>query len=216
VNLIVTISSPRRGIKPRFSEYHVVKIIEILKSEGPLGRIVLSRLLKLGESSTRSLIKRLKEHELIKIDEVGGAYLTKKGLEFLDLWRSNIKYIGKVDLKIADWSSNFCGIVINGLELIEIYGVLKIRDIAVRRGALGLIAIVVKDLNFLLPISKSIFEEVRDELSNICRSFKNLVSSGDAILIIGANSSIQAEKIFVETLVDVLSLYCSQYIIASF
>lgn len=208
VNLVTDISSPKRGVRPAFSEYHVIKAIEILKSEGPVGRIILSRLLKLGEASTRSLIKRLKEHELIKIDEVGGAYLTQKGFELLSIWKSNIKQIGEIDLKIPDWSNNFCGIITKGLELIETYGVLRIRDIAVRRGALGLIAIVVKDLKFLLPISKNTFEEVRDELSNICQSLKNFVDDGDAIFIVGANNRIQAKKIFIETLVDILSLYC--------
>jgi len=208
VNLVTDISSPKRGVRPAFSEYHIIKAIEILESEGPVGRIILSRLLKLGEASTRSLIKRLKEHELIKIDEIGGAYLTQKGLELLNIWKSNIKQIGEIDLEIPDWSNNFCGIITKGLELIETYGVLRIRDIAVRRGALGLIAIVVKDLKFLLPISKNTFEEVRGELSNICQSLKNFVDNGDAIFIVGANNRIQAKKIFIETLIDILSLYC--------
>lgn len=77
----------RRG----YSIYHVIKLLELLESQGPLGRMLISRLLGIGEGSARSLVRLLRSRGLVDVDVVGGAYLTAKGSDVLTRWRSAIE-----------------------------------------------------------------------------------------------------------------------------
>ncbi|MDG7022788.1 MAG: hypothetical protein JRN07_05245, partial [Nitrososphaerota archaeon] len=72
------LSSEYRGPRAVFSEVHVLKAMLALGEAGTLGRGRLGSLVGLGQGEVRTLIKRLKENELIVI-EPGGCRLSKKG-----------------------------------------------------------------------------------------------------------------------------------------
>ncbi len=58
------ISEPRRGVKPAFTEQHVVALI-LLASWEPIGRPSLSRILGLGDTATKTLLRRTREAGLV-------------------------------------------------------------------------------------------------------------------------------------------------------
>jgi len=76
---------PRRLVKgrapgpnPSFSVLHLIKALELMAKKGPIGRGKLSEELTIGEGATRTLIKRLKDAELV-VATKPGCSLTKKG-----------------------------------------------------------------------------------------------------------------------------------------
>lgn len=81
------------GVKPGFHEGHVIRALETLLEERVIGRKRLSRILSIGETSARNLIKRLEEHGIVDIDRVAGAVLTRLGEEYARVIKDLIKVI---------------------------------------------------------------------------------------------------------------------------
>jgi len=126
----------RRG----YSVYHAIKLLDLLNSQGPLGRMLISRLLGIGEGSARTLVRSLRSLGLVDVDMVGGAFLTARGREVLSRWRSSVYASscveGRLDPSpwpmlsiacISSWASR---------ELLS-KGVLYLRDTMVRLGCAG-------------------------------------------------------------------------------
>ena len=69
------------GPSPSFMEAHVLKALELV-SEQSIGRVALGRILGLGEGATRTMIKHLREAEMIRVNRKGIS-LTEMGELFL-------------------------------------------------------------------------------------------------------------------------------------
>ncbi len=203
------IVKPRRGIKPKFQEYHVIKTLMLLEHEGPIGRPTLSKRLGLGESSVRSLLRRLRELGLVSVDEVGGAYLTNEGREFIGRWHRILRLLDEVSIESTRWPIVARGIISKSWDIIRRLGILNVRDIAVRRGAMGLIIVLFNGKKFLMPVAGNTFEEVIGDILKVCEEIRNQIRSEDVILLVGATDSMNAEKILVETVLDIMVSYCS-------
>lgn len=100
---IGAIMSYKGGVKPAFHPGHVIRTLIYLMENGPAGRKVLSKELDLGETSVRSLFKRLRHNGLIEIDRVAGAYLTDKGIELTNVLHEMITLYKNV--KIFNWDN---------------------------------------------------------------------------------------------------------------
>ncbi len=126
----------RRG----YSLYHMIKLLDLLSTKGPLGRALISRELGIGEGSSRSLVKCLRSMGLIETDPVGGSYLTNEGREALERWRKIITNSACVEEKLdpSPWDlvSISCIHSSRSGEVLS-KGILNIRDAIVRRGCLG-------------------------------------------------------------------------------
>jgi len=81
------------GARPGFHEGHVIKSLLALSSEEAIGRKKLSKILGIGETSARSLIKRLYEMGLVKVDKIAGAILTDKGNNVVKVFDELLKVI---------------------------------------------------------------------------------------------------------------------------
>jgi len=66
------------GRPPAYSEAHVIKALEIIGSDGGIGRQLLSEKLRLGEGTIRTLVRRLRGLGLLSISR-GGMNLTEGG-----------------------------------------------------------------------------------------------------------------------------------------
>ena len=204
--------SPRRGIRPKFQEYHVVKILELLECEEPIGRPTLTRRLGLGESSVRSLLRRLRELGLVGVDEVGGAYLTEMGRRFIGRWHEVLRSVDEVKMPSIEWPVVVRGVVSRSWNIVKRLGILNVRDIAVRRGAMGLIIVLFNGEKFLMPVTGNTFEEVVGDILKVCEEAKGKVRAGDVILLVGVSDPMSAEKILVETVLDIITSYCSSFL----
>lgn len=124
----------RRKVIPGYGKEHVLKTIYILAKE-PTGRLKLSKLLGVGEASTRTLLKRLREEGLIVVDPVAGAELSDKGKGvFAPLLVSARIFRSQVP-RLEEWGTPVFLCVKNMGGLLDRYGVLRLRDMAISSGA---------------------------------------------------------------------------------
>lgn len=157
---------PVGGVKPSFDLCHVYLALISLLHEAPMGRVSLARRLAIGGSSVKTLIKRMRESNLIDVDRVAGALLTTKGLELAKQLSSTIKPVGPLELgAICDNCVGYALVVKGFRGFLESIGYLRLRDQVVREGAEGAIVIYCGETP-LMPVSGG-FEEVRGILREV-------------------------------------------------
>lgn len=126
----------RRG----YSLYHMIKLLDLLEAQGPLGRSLISRWLGIGEGSSRSLVRELRSHGLVETDPVGGSYLTDKGYSVIKMWREIVRRSICIEERLDPSPWGFLSISCISKQWASILlsrGILAIRDSIVRAGCLG-------------------------------------------------------------------------------
>jgi len=184
--------APRRGIKPIINEAHTVKTLILLYTKGPLGRQALSKILGIGESSVRTLIRRLKELGLVNVSKAGGAYLTNTGEAIVKRLLEKIvppKVIDISGLNYLKLSRKACAIVLRDYCK-EKPDVLHIRDSLIRYGAEAALIICVRKGKFILlsPQGNGIDETVIKELNELKNRLNIELHNYDLILVSYAES----------------------------
>lgn len=177
---------PRRGVSPSFKPYHVLKALITLYSKGPLGRKALSKELKIGEASVRTLISRLREKELINVSLAGGAYLTEHGLNIMRNIMEKLIYLKPINieklnlLKLAQYA--YIAIIREGCRVRP--SVIKLRDKLVRYGAEAAIIMCVRDGRLILEPARGeeLSKNLSLELETVRRSIVNLQDNDLAII----------------------------------
>lgn len=177
---------PRRGVSPSFKPYHVLKALITLYSKGPLGRKALSKELKIGEASVRTLISRLREKELINVSLAGGAYLTEHGLNIMRNIMEKLIYLKPINieklnlLKLAQYA--YIAIIRGGCRVRP--SVIKLRDKLVRYGAEAAIIMCVRDGRLILEPARGeeLSKNLSLELETVRRSIVNLQDNDLAII----------------------------------
>ncbi|MEM2972281.1 MAG: DUF4443 domain-containing protein [Candidatus Bathyarchaeia archaeon] len=179
------------GQNPYFNRVHVLKALEIL-GVSVVGRIRLARELGLGEGTTRTLVKHLKNEGLIEISKSGIA-LSKLGEKILFDLRSKISEgieIPKSPLTVGPFNTailirNVANLVKNGVEQ---------RDTAIKAGALGATTLIFKQGKLTIPgLSEDALQN-----QNIKPIYNTIISKlkpkeNDIIIIGSANEKQTAE-----------------------
>lgn len=179
------------GPSPFFNEFYVIKAIEIIGDNPYIGRIKLSKELKLGESSSRTLIQHLKNLKIISSSRKG-CKLTKKGLKIYKKLKEKIVKklkVPKSSLTVGEF--NFGVLVKNASSYIQ-YGIEQ-RDAAIKVGAKGVTTLIFKNGKLFVPP----FEECKtDEWLKDIQKLNELFNpkENDVIIICGADSIEIAEK----------------------
>jgi hypothetical protein len=175
-----------------FKDFHILEAIELMGKEGYVGRVKLSKELGLGEGVTRTLLKHLKDHNLITIDPKKGCKLTKKGEKVYKTISSRIVgplEIPKNPITIGDF--NVSVMVKNAVKAIT-YG-LEQRDAAVKVGALGATTLIyTKNLLTMPGVEENCFKNNPEILSLIVSRFTP--REGD-VIIIGSASNPEKAKL---------------------
>ncbi len=151
--IIAEIAMPRRKVKPNFTPYHVIKALMII-GKGRVGRPKLREELGLGDASTRTLLKRLREAGLIRSFRPTGTELTEKGRETLKEVLSSLVVLGEVV------HGNICSncvtsavVLRSAASILRRIGVIRVRDLVVKQGADGaLVLLVGPDGEVLMPV----------------------------------------------------------------
>lgn len=177
---------PRRGVSPSFKPHHVLKALITLYSKGPLGRKALSKELKIGEASVRTLISRLREKELINVSLAGGAYLTEHGLNIMRNIMEKLIYLKPINieklnlLKLAQYA--YIAIIRGGCRVRP--SVIKLRDKLVRYGAEAALIMCVRDGRLILEPARGeeLSKNLSLELETVRRSIVNLQDNDLAII----------------------------------
>jgi predicted transcriptional regulator len=178
------------GRTPYFIEAHVVKALSIIDVEGPVGRVKLSRTLGLGEGTTRTLVKHLKNEGLIEISR-NGIVLTNTGKKLFSDLKSRIGDMIEIpESSLTVGPFNIAILVKNAADLVK-YG-LEQRDAAIRVGALGATTLIFSHGRLVMPgVTEDVLIEalaIRDVLISKLKPREN-----DVIIIGSAEDKLSAE-----------------------
>jgi len=178
------------GRAPLFIEAHLVKALMLMESEGPIGRMKLSKTLGLGEGTTRTLVRHLEKEGLIKSSKAG-IVLTDSGRNL----HSNLK--SKIAERIGiQQSSLTIGPFNVAIVVKEVAGAIKSgleqRDAAIMIGAMGATTLIFSNGKLKMP---PVNEDASRKAPTMC---KELVSKlkpqeGDVIVIGSASNKLAAE-----------------------
>jgi biotin operon repressor len=89
LEVLARIAEPQRGGETGYTIFHAVKLLEKLCEE-PMGRPKITRLLGLGESSVKTLLRRLKEAGLV-VEERRGHRATPRGCTLASYLAGRVK-----------------------------------------------------------------------------------------------------------------------------
>ena len=179
------------GRAPYFIEAHLVKALQIVDSEGPVGRVRLSKILGLGEGAVRTLVKHLKNEGLIKISRTG-IILTDSGKKLSSFLNSRISSETEVpQSSLTVGPFNIAVLVKNVADAIK-YG-LEQRDAAIKVGASGATTLIFSHGGLVMPGA-----EGEDVFKNIPAIRDVLISKlkpreGDVVIIGSGNDRLAAE-----------------------
>ena len=209
VNVFEKLVEARGHVKPMYSEYHVLKALLVIERREPIGRHALSRELRLGVASTRTLLRRLREVGIIGVDPVGGCFLTDYGRKIVSLIRRVVKRIERVsqyvEQDLALDNEAYAALTVS--QLVERYSVIELRDLFVRYGASAALIVCIRSgVAALLP------DYVANEYS--FRSLQTIrkvlsASEGDYIVVTYAPTELQAEEALYRGLTALLLRYWS-------
>ncbi len=178
------------GRTPTFAEVHAVKALETLGAGEPLGRIRLSKILGLGEGETRTLVRHLRNEDLIHVSRAG-IILSELGKELLSDLRSNLsKEIEVPESSLTVALSNMAILIKNAAESVK-YGVEQ-RDVAIKAGALGATTLVFRDDRLTMPeVGEDVFRNIQSIHDLLVAKLKP--EEGDVIIIGSADDKRTAE-----------------------
>jgi predicted transcriptional regulator len=191
-NILEKIIKPAApGPLPFFNEFYVVKAIEIIGDSPYIGRIKLSKELKLGESSSRTLIQHLKKFGIISISKKG-CKLTNQGLKiYRNLKEKIVKKIEVPKSSLTVGEFNFGVLIKNASSYVQ--SGIEQRDAAVKVGAKGVTTLIFKNGKlFVPPFEECKTNEWLKDLKELYELFKP--TENDVILICGADDIEIAEK----------------------
>jgi hypothetical protein len=184
------LDSDYRGPRAVFTQVHVLKALIAIGRSGSVGRGRLGALTGLGQGEVRTLIKRLKDNDLIVI-EANGCVLSKKGereygkLSTLLLWSSEVDARG-LNLGERCWAV----VVAGGARLVR-YGIEQ-RDAAIKAGAGGAFTAVFKAGRFTVPGEGTDCE--KDGPGEPWMTIRKAgLGEGDAVVVTGSSRETDSE-----------------------
>lgn len=143
------LESDYRGPRAVFTQVHVLKALMAIGSSGGVGRGRLGALTGLGQGEVRTLIKRLKDNQLIVI-EADGCKLSKKGEKEYEKISSQLVWSGPVEARRLELGGKCWAVLVRGAEAPVRYGIEQ-RDAAIKAGADGAFTSVFKGGRFIIP-----------------------------------------------------------------
>jgi predicted transcriptional regulator len=174
------------GRHPSYSAVHVYKALELMKNESGIGRKQLSNELMMGEGTIRTMIRRMKENDLI-ISSMKGMNLSSRGLEALKELENRISTREFPSSPITIAQNNYSVLVKGASNRIR-QGVEQ-RDAALIAGAKGATTLTYDGEKLSMPGSKL---DMEDEIIDfLIRNLKP--EKGDVIIIGSSNNPIDAE-----------------------
>jgi hypothetical protein len=189
---LLRIAEKSVGPKPGFEITDVIKLFFLLGEGSPKGRKSLSEELKLGEGSVRTLLNRLQEGGLVKMER-GGCRLTESGASIYREFAKMITQPKPVDAgPLSQGAWNYT-ILIRG-SAVKIRSGLEQRDAAVRAGANGATTLIYVAGRFSLPSADVDVEKTYP--SSFWKTLRDLLNpkDGDSIIIVGAGYAKAAER----------------------
>ena len=131
-----------------FTLLHLIKALELM-AEGPIGRGKLAKNLGIGEGTVRTIIKRLKDSNIIEISREG-CHLTSFGRKLWEKFKKKVPkkvFLEKNEFSLAQYS---VAVLVRGCGS-KVRTGMKQRDAAIMVGADGATTLVVKGKKLIIP-----------------------------------------------------------------
>lgn len=173
-----------------FSVFHLIKALELIAKEGPIGRSKLSDELKTGEGAIRTLVERLRAADLITVSKQGCS-LTEYGEK---IWsKMRLLFPEKARLKSNELTLAGCNVAIRVKGRSEkVRSGLEQRDAALLAGAKGAMTLFFRKEKLILPaISEDVARDFPAAFRQITKHFR--LEENDAVVIGSADAWNQAE-----------------------
>jgi hypothetical protein len=184
------LSADYKGPRAMFSEVHVLKAILTVGTEGAVGRGRLGSLVGLGQGEVRTLIKRMKENDLIVI-EPEGCRLSKKGEKEFQRLEQRIPWSSSVPAGSLGVGPECAAVLVRGGGGKVRRGIEQ-RDAAVRVGAIGALTAIFTRGRFTLP-GEGVDCEKEGPRGLWSAARKGGPRERDALIVVGAGSEDAAE-----------------------
>jgi hypothetical protein len=195
------LSSEYKGPHAVFSEVHVLRAILAIGAAGSVGRGRLGSLVGLGQGEVRTLIKRLREKDLIVI-EPEGCKLSRKGQREFSKLREKVPWSSGVQAGSLGIGAECAAIFVRGAHENVRRGIEQ-RDAAVRVGANGALTALFAEGRFTLPGEGTDCE--KDGPRDLWKAVRAAgPRQGDVIIVVGADTQETAE---LGTLAAALTLF---------
>lgn len=173
------------GPAPSFNEAHVVKVLDVVGSHGFVGRIKLSKELGLGEGTTRTLLKHLRNEGIIQSSRRGISF-SEDGKKLFSVLRSKLSEgieipsspltVGSFDIAVL--VRNSAQAVRSGMEQ---------RDVAIKSGASGATTLVFSGNKLSLPTGEeNLFERMPSLHDELVSKFS---PKENDVIIVGSGES---------------------------
>ncbi len=194
----------RGHVRPMYNEYHVLKALLTIERKEPIGRIALSRELGIGVTSTRTLVKRLRELGVVDVDVVGGCFLTELGrriLSFLHNFVKRIEYVTPyIGPDLALDREAYAALITPSIT--GKHSIVMLRDTFVRYGASAVLIACIRKGRAALPPDFMANEVSLPSL----RTLKEALGAceGDYIAVVYAQNARLAEEALYRGLVKLL------------
>jgi len=137
------------GPAPSFNEAHVVKALEIIGKYGIVGRIRLSKELGLGEGTTRTLLKHLKNEGMTKSSRSGISFSEEGKRLFSDLRSKLSEGVEVPSSPLTVGAFNIAVLVRNSAQAVG--SGMEQRDIAIKSGASGATTLIFSGNKLSMP-----------------------------------------------------------------
>jgi len=143
------LDSEYRGPRAVFTEVDVLKALLAIGRSGRVGRGKLGTVTALGQGEVRTLIKRMKDRQLITI-EADGCKLSKRGEKEYAKLSSLIVSSGPVSARSLHLGKECWAVLVRGAAGAVRYGIEQ-RDAAIKAGADGAFTSVFRSGRFMIP-----------------------------------------------------------------
>ncbi len=179
------------GPAPSFNEAHVVKALEIIGDYGIVGRIRLSKELWLGEGTTRTLLKHLKNEGITQSSRRGISFSEDGKMLFSDL-RSKLSE--GIDVASSPLTVGLFNIGILVRDSAKAVGSgMEQRDTAIKSGASGATTLIFSSNKLSLPMGEENISESMPELHDkLVTQFK---PKENDVIIVGCGENRETAEI---------------------
>ena len=173
------------GPTPSFNEAHVVKALEIIGNYGNVGRIRLSKELGLGEGTTRTLLKHLKNEGITKSSR-SGISLSEEGERLVSDLRS--KFSEGVEVpssRLTVGPFNIAVLVRDSAQAVK--SGMEQRDVAIKSGASGATTLVFSSNKLCMPTGEEDISESMPSLHD--KLVRKLNPNENDVIIVGSGEN---------------------------
>ncbi len=172
------VSKTAPGRAPDFTQAHILYALILLKDQR-IGRKQLAEELRLGEGTTRTILSRLQDEDLIEVSRPGVS-LSTNGRDYLKAIETVLRWKPLSSTEITVDAVNWAVLVRGAARRVRL-GVEQ-RDQALIHGATGATTLVYRDGGWVIP---GIDERLEDHVLDSLAGFK---PSDNDVAIIGTSS----------------------------